>query len=201
MKYYKTPEEVYEYLEVHAWGKSNEEITKELNAALGTDYTKAQIIGAKKRRNIKSGLTGRFEKGNIPPYKGKKLPPEIKAKTAKTQFKKGNIPRNSCAVGTIKKTDRYWIKVRNEGGQKKCWQPYHRYLWEQAYGPIPEGYYVEYKDNNPMHCTLDNLVLVSRREHVWMNLRQLKTNNPDINAAALALAKLDIAARDRSKEK
>lgn len=36
-------------------------------------------------------------------------------------------------------------------------QMYHRYLWEQAYGPLAPGVHVHHIDGNPMNNSLDNL--------------------------------------------
>lgn len=42
----------------------------------------------------------------------------------------------------------------------------HRYLWERANGPIPEGYHVHHVDENPLNNAVDNLECVSPAEHV-----------------------------------
>ena len=42
----------------------------------------------------------------------------------------------------------------------------HRIVWEQAHGPIPPGYIIHHKDGNGKNNSLDNLELMTRREHV-----------------------------------
>lgn len=41
---------------------------------------------------------------------------------------------------------------------------YHRFLWEQAYGPVPKGYNVIFKDGDSMNCVLENLECITDRE-------------------------------------
>ena len=51
--------------------------------------------------------------------------------------------------------------------------PKHRWLWEQAYGEIPKGHNVQFKDNNPLNCVLENLYLITRDEQVRENYDRL----------------------------
>lgn len=41
----------------------------------------------------------------------------------------------------------------------------HRVLWEQAYGPIPEGMDVHHVDENRTHNVLENFELVKAEPH------------------------------------
>lgn len=41
---------------------------------------------------------------------------------------------------------------------------YHRFLWEQAFGPVPKGYNVIFKDGDSMNCVLENLECITDRE-------------------------------------
>lgn len=45
---------------------------------------------------------------------------------------------------------------RNEKGRV----PKHRYVWEDAYGVVPDGYDIGFRDGNRRNCSLDNLYLV-----------------------------------------
>lgn len=47
---------------------------------------------------------------------------------------------------------------------------YHRHVWEQHNGPIPEGYEVDHKCRNRACCNIDHLQLLGISEH------KVKTN-------------------------
>lgn len=59
--------------------------------------------------------------------------------------------------------DRSWnyIKITVDG--KRVYL--HRYVWEEANGPIPEGYVVHHKDGNIYNNALWNLELMLKEEH------------------------------------
>lgn len=48
---------------------------------------------------------------------------------------------------------RYW-KIKIDGK----WVSYAKYLYEQAHGPLPEGFVVSYKDRDTNNVRLDNLI-------------------------------------------
>lgn len=55
----------------------------------------------------------------------------------------------------------YWAHNSN----KKSPFPFHRYLWTKAHGEIPKGFHVHHKDHNTLNNTLENLELISARDH------------------------------------
>ena len=92
------------------------------------------------------------------------------------------------------------IKIAADGPRWKMWKPYHRHIWEQHNGPIPEGMIVTFKDQNPMNCDIENLMLVTRGEHCTMARKNLRSTNPEITEAGLNLVRLDKAIKDRKNE-
>lgn len=42
----------------------------------------------------------------------------------------------------------------------------HRYIWEQARGPVPKGYVVHHIDHDPENNHIDNLCVMSQSEHM-----------------------------------
>lgn len=106
------------------------------------DVTAVGLQGMRKREGWKTGRTGQFDKGAVPWAKGKKLP--FNANSAATQFKKGLTPHNRRGPGheSVDEDGYIWIVTdqRNPWTGASTWRVHkHRWLWEQTYGPVPEG--------------------------------------------------------------
>lgn len=119
-------------------------------------------------------LNSRKKKGDIPFNKGMKqqeyMSKEAILKTTKTRFKKGNRPHNTKYDGAIvERADskgRVYKYFRIREGH---WVLYHRYIWEQTNGEIPEGYIIVFKDNNTCNTQIDNLEMISLEENMLRN--------------------------------
>lgn len=48
----------------------------------------------------------------------------------------------------------------------------HRDVWEAANGPIPRGYDIHHKDENPANNRIDNLALLPKADHTKLHHRQ-----------------------------
>lgn len=131
-----------------AWLRDNS--TMEINAWCAAfraqfghdDATPTKLHSLRKREGWKTGRTGHFEKGAAPWSKGKKLP--FNANRAKTQFKKGQMPGNYRGPGHESVDDEGYVWIIID--QRNPWTGAstrrihkHRWLWEQANGPVPEG--------------------------------------------------------------
>lgn len=123
---------------------------------------------------------GKFEKGHISWNKGLSLP----NKPNSGQFVKGQIPSNTKSNGTISLrknaskghgTAYYYIRI-----SKNKWQEYHRYLWEQHYGPVPKGMVVRIKNFTQLDRppVIEELELITHQEHLKRNQNYSK---PDRN--------------------
>lgn len=136
--------------------------------------------------------TGWFEKGDIPHNKGIKrkewMSAESEAICERTQFKKGQAPKNKKPIGSERICVDGYIEVKVS--EKGRWALKHRIVYEQAYGKIPKGYVVVFADGNKLNLELDNLLLVSRNELCRMNQNKLFTNDKELTKSGLALTKL-----------
>lgn len=159
------------------------------NRALGLGLRKSEAYLASpaacrlRREASPASVACRFPKGHVPANKGLRRPGWAPGRMRETQFKagvrQGVAAKNWCPVGTIRlDADGYQrIKVREGRPTDTCygfgnvdiWPMLNRHLWAQAHGPIPPGHSVVFKDGNRAHCTLDNLVLISRRELMSRN--------------------------------
>ncbi len=106
----------------------------------------------------------RFKKGHIPANKGKKISPETYAKCAPTMFKKGRESLNKRPVGSERVNVDGYIEIKV--AEPNRWRLKNRVVWEQHHGSIPPGCNIQFKDHNPLNCTIDNLYLITRAEQM-----------------------------------
>jgi hypothetical protein len=135
---------------------------------------------------------GRIKKGNIPFNKGLKG----RRVSMVTEFKKGNRPKNSQALGTeVFRNDYWYIKV-----EPNKWTAKHRAIWETAYGELPKGLSVIFIDSDITNFALDNLATVTKAELLQMNRNKYKQMNNELKPSLLALSRLEASIYKISKD-
>lgn len=154
------------------------EIQQQLNRSIPSIYGQVEKQGLKRHSDFFNtpasgrldgvkGTTTRFQKGQRSWNKGKK---GMITGGISTQFKAGSIPYNAKEDGAISirkdKQGRPYRHIRIAQGK---WVHLHRYLWEEANGPVPNGYIVKFKDGNLANCVLENLYLSTRKENMTSN--------------------------------
>ena len=152
---------------------SNEEVAMWLHRSKRAVMAHAYILGVHKSPEFaeKQFRKGQFRKGQTPHNKGKSrkywASEESQQRMAKGQFKPGQVRddnpngRKNKPIGHEKVYADGYVWIITEHGRKQK----HRWLWEQANGPIPPDHCVKFKDGNRMNCSIDNLYLVSRADH------------------------------------
>lgn len=168
----------------------------------GHSITAAQIVSWRKRNGITTGRTGRFEKGQTPPNKGRKgfAPPG----SEKGWFKKGQIPHTARGVGheSIDDEGYVWIIVAERNphtGAATRRVMKHRWLWEQAHGPVPEGHALKCLDGDRTNTDPANWESVPRALLPRLNGRfgrDYDTAPAELKPTILAIAKLEHKARE-----
>lgn len=73
-------------------------------------------------------------------------------------------------------------------------------MWEENFGPIPEGMVVGFKDNDKMNCDPGNLILMTLDENARMNQKGYRSQDPDLTQAGLLTVRLEKAIREKKKE-
>lgn len=152
---------------------------KEIAAVLGRNtssvYNQARLLGVKPSRermqqagrmlsqDARSAAT-RFKKGNIPATKGKRLSQEVYEKIRPTMYKKGHTPVNRKEVGSERVSRDGYMEVKVAEPNK--WMLKHRVVWEQANGPIPKGYNIQFRNGDKTDVRLENLYIISRQEQL-----------------------------------
>jgi hypothetical protein len=149
-----------------------------------------------KRKGWPTGRDGRIQKGNVPLNKGKKMP--YNANSARTQFKKGQLPRNTKFLGheRVSKDGYVEISIDQENphtGFERRYVLKHKYLWEQKNGPVPAGRCLKSLDGNRLNTDPSNWTLIQRALLPFMNGHRGPNYDsavPEVKPAILTLAKL-----------
>ena len=181
----------------HTWTAAEDELvrslysessTRELAARLGCSiravYLRAVRFGVRKSKaqigreaaanRLKPGHRGRlhqFKPGQQSWNAGRKLPGWTRGRMAETQFRAGAKPHTWRPLGSERFSKEGYLqrKVTDTGYPPRDWVSVHILLWQEAYGPVPAGHAVCFRDGNKTHVVLDNLELVSRRELMLRN--------------------------------
>lgn len=191
----KYPNEVSSYIKEHAKGVGNQELTDKVNKKFGTTYTREQIKRYKANNKISSGLTGRYEKGNIPFNKGIK---GVCAKgSEKGWFKKGNTPHNYKPIGSerIDCKDGYTLVKTAEPNK---WELKQHVVWNGFHGDIPKGQKIVFLDGDKTNFDINNLSLVTGGELLTMNNNSLIYNDSEATKVGIMVAKV-ITSRSKAK--
>lgn len=196
-----------------AWLKNNctlpiGELHSRFLAAFPRDDVTAQNLAAlRKREGLKTGRTGRFEKGAVPANKGKKMP--FNARSAATRFKPGRLPHNHQGAGheRIDSKDGYVVMIVDEvnpwTGAATRPVHKHRWLWEQKHGPIPDGYALKCLDGDKSNTDPDNWELLPRAILPRLNGRfgrGFDAAPDELKPTIMAVAKLEHAVREKRRE-
>jgi len=156
-----------EFLKSYIPGHFSYEIQSAFEEKFGKRLTYAQIKSFKGNNKIRSGVNTTFKKRHVPANKGKKMSAEQYAKCEGTMFKKGHRPQNYRPVGSERINVDGYIEIKVKDPNK--WDLKHRVIWEEHNGEIPQGNLVIFRDNNPLNCNIDNLLLISKSENMKMN--------------------------------
>jgi len=164
-------------------GRSCKELAEMVKEEFEINLTERQIHTFKKNRNLKSGLDGRFKKGQKVWNKGMK---GLNIGGKETQFKKGQIPINYRKVGSERiNVDGYTeIKVADPNR----WRAKHVVVWESKNGLVPKGHVILFGDRNKLNVDIDNLILVSRKQLVTLNKHNLIKRDADLTRSGILVA-------------
>jgi hypothetical protein len=118
----------------------------------------------KELSKTKKSAAARFKKGNTPANKGRKVSQETYEKIRRTMFQKGHTPVNHKEIGSERVSRDGYVEVKVAEPNK--WRHKHRVLWEQANGPIPKGYNIQFRNGDKTDIRLENLYIISRQEQL-----------------------------------
>lgn len=178
-------------------------------AQFGRDVAAHSLHALRKRKGWKTGRTGCFPKGNEPFNKGKPHP--TRGRAAETQFKKGGLPHNTKFLGHERVSKDGYVELsvaetNPHTGFNRRYVLKHRWLWEQANGPLPKDHALKCLDGNKQNTDPANWEPVPRAL-----LPRLAGGNryhrkfafddapPELRPSLLAIAKLEHASREARK--
>lgn len=174
------------------YGKYSKELAEMFNQHFNTNITAKEIAYFRRNHKLNSGLTGQFKKGHTTHNKGKKqveyMSKEAIERTKATRFKKGNKPNNYRPVGSERITKDGYIEIKI--ADPNVWKLKHRYIYEQHYGTIPDGYNIMFADKNKLNLEINNLILISKSEDLIMNRNKLIYEDSELTKTGHLIAKV-----------
>lgn len=193
-----TPEQI-EFFKEHVFDRGNQELTEIINNHFGLNLSCAQIKYFKKNHKLTSGLTGRLPKGHKPFNKGRKGVDGWEP----TQFKKGHRPHRYKPIGSERINGDGYVDIKIQDGMaQKNWKGKHILILEEHHGrPLPPGHAVIFGDGNRRNFDPDNLILVSRKQLLVMNMKKLIQGDADLTRTGIIVADIisKISERKRAR--
>ena len=173
------------------------------------DVSADQLHSLRKRKDWRTGRTGRFAKGAVPINKGKKCAPGMGGRhpnARKTQFKKGQLPANTKFLGHERVNSEGYVEisidqVNPHTGFERRYVHKHRWLWEQANGPVPEGMVLKCLGDK-LNTDPANWELISRSLLPRLNGRFGRGYDQapaEVKPTIMAVAKLEHQIREKGK--
>lgn len=158
------------------------------------------------RKGWMTGRTGCFEKGTVPPNKGRKG--YCAPGSEKGHFKKGNRPHTWRGAGheRIDSKQGYVMMIVDEvnpwtGAATRSVQK-HRWLWERANGPLPEGHVLKCLNGDKTNTDPSNWAAIPRAMLPRLNGRfgrDYDTAPPELKPVIMKIARLEHEAREARK--
>ncbi len=138
---------------------------------------KAHKLGLTKADDYVPPRRGCFEKGQKPWNKGIPFNP---SGSEKGRFKPGQKPHTWQPVGSERVTKEGYLqrKMTDTGYPPHDWVEVQRIVWEEHFGPIPDGHVVLFKDGDKRNFDPANLELITRAEN--MNRNSYHRYGPEI---------------------
>lgn len=178
------------------------------HAAFQQEFARPEISAAnlhslRKRKGWRTGRTGRFAGGHATWNKGQHHAPPG---SAKGHFQKGNVPANRKFIGHERIGKEGYVEISVDQpnpwtGHSRRYVQKHRYLWEQANGPLPAGMVLKSVDGDRTNTDPANWQAIPRALLPILNGGRHKQRPayddaaPEVRPAIMAVAKLKHRAR------
>lgn len=193
----RVPANIYSYL--HQWGvslNSKYTYTDEMDSWLKDHY-----LSYESADDATSAFNKAFGTTRAPAAVASHCSRTLGLRRKSTRFKKGTVSKCTKPIGTISARQRGdWIKTGNDG-KKSDWIRLQRFVWEQHYGKVPDGYCVIPLNGDAHDCSIENLTAIDRRATPTMaKYEWWKIDNPEIKRTAVQWCNLYCAEKDSEKK-
>jgi hypothetical protein len=158
----------------------------------------------KRNNKLRSGVETKWKKGHEPHNKGQKMSAERWEKQKPFVYKKGYTPIHNRAIGSerVNRDGYLQVKVTDEKYKgKKNWKFKHHLIYEEHYGPIPDGMVVTFVDGDCTNFDIDNLVAITNADMAWLNKHKMKFKDRELLESSIALGRLSMAIKKKKREK
>lgn len=153
-----------------------------------------------------TGRTGCYVSGSVPYNKGKSMP--YNPNSARTQFKKGQLPHNTKFAGHERVSYDGYVEISVEEtnphtGYGRRYMHKHRWEWEAVNGPIPEGMVLKCLDANKQNTSPENWKLIPRGmlpRLCGIRGRRYDHAPAELKPVIMAVSELEHSARQRSQQ-
>ena len=113
----------------------------------------------------------------------------------KSGVNSGKIP--TAPIGSINIGSRNNLTVKCADGE---WRNVGILVWEKFNGPMSKDHVIMFKDGNACNCHPDNLIAITKMEHIHMHTKfKEKSNDPEVNMTRLNLIRLKLAIRQKKE--
>lgn len=184
--------EQYEYFLSIQNGLYSNQVAEKINEKFGLNITEEQIKGLRKRKKINSGLTGRY---------GERTPDGILI-----QYQECSKKNKTYKVGEERIV--HWRTLNYSHIEIKIsenptiWKPKHIIVYESVYGKVPKDYVIMFKNQNPLDCDINNLMLIKKTDLCRANRYYgLVKGSAEVNELIIAASKLKGAIKDSVNKK
>lgn len=197
-----------DYIAANIQGCPFKELTNMFNKQFGMNLKVSAMISLSDRHDLHNERDTRlnkgyeptqFKKGHVPFNKGRK---GVTQGGVATQFKKGNRSANWVPLGSERINGDGYVDIKIADGQlQKNWKGKHILIWEEHNGPTPKGHVVIFGDGNRRNFEPDNLILVSRKQLVRLNQKNLIKNDAELTKTGVIIADIHNKMGERKKAK
>ena len=196
-------DEIVQFVKDNYLGLHTYELTNLVNERFNGSYTDQQIRALKNRHKLRNGIKAGHRKGEPTWNKGKKATGKHLETMKRNAFKPGQIAHNTRQIGDeyMERRGYVYVKVSDgPGAWYDNWKLKHVLIYEQNFGPIPEGYAVIFGDGDRTNFDPNNLVLVTTEELLWLGRNDGIYKDADLTKVNALVARLECTIKKKTKE-